>query len=67
MLEYAKGFGCFEIKSARTIQSSFFSGLNTFERDIGRTRQRHIVYAGAEQRIEKNTHISSWHGLNVSA
>lgn len=66
MLEYAEGFDCFEIKSARTIQSGFFSGLNTFERTIDRTRQRHIVYAGAEQRTEKNTRILPWHGLSVA-
>ena len=67
MLEYAEGFDCFEIKSARTIQSSFFSGLNTFERDVGRTRQRHIVYAEAEQRTEKNTRVLPWHELDVCA
>jgi len=66
MLEYAEGFDCFEIKSARTIQSGFFSGLNAFERDTSRARQRHIIYAGAEQRTEKNTRILPWQELDVS-
>ena len=65
MLEYAEGFDCFEVKSSRTIQSHFFSGLNTFERDADRVRQRHIIYAGTDQRVEKNTRILPWHGLTV--
>lgn len=65
LLEHAEGFDCFEIKSARTIQSSFFSGLQSFERDAKRTRRRHIVYAGGDSRTEKNTRIVPWHCFDV--
>ena len=51
----------------------FFHGAATMRdkraqlrRMIDRTRQRHIVYAGAEQRTEKNTRILPWHGLSVA-
>ena len=67
LLEFAEGFDCFEIKSARTIQSSFFSGLQSFERDAKRTRRRHIVYAGGDSRTEKNTRIIPWYRLEVAS
>jgi len=65
MLEYADGYDCFEIKSARTIQSGFFSGLNAFKQDTGRARQCHLVYGGLETRSEKNTRILPWQQLKV--
>jgi predicted AAA+ superfamily ATPase len=67
MLEYSEGYDCFEIKSAKTIQSSFFRGLDTFQRDVGRIRHRHIVYSGADTRTEKNTQILPWHALDLRA
>jgi len=65
MLEYADGYDCFEIKSARTIQSGFFSGLNAFKQDTRRARQCHLVYGGVETRSEKNTRILPWQQLKV--
>lgn len=65
LLEYADGYDSFEIKSARTIQPKFFSGLNTLERDTTQSRNRHIVYAGEAARVENNTRIVPWHALDV--
>lgn len=66
MLEYADGYDCFEIKSARTIHGGFFSGLDTFERDSARTRRRFIVYGGSDTRTEKKTRILPWQRLDVA-
>lgn len=65
MLEYAEGYDCFEIKSASTIQSGFFKGLDTFERDAQRARNRYIIYGGSDARTEKNTRITPWHRLLI--
>lgn len=65
LLEYAEGFDCFEIKSARTIQTDFFRGLDTFEHDAGRARHRHLVYAGIDGRTEKKTRIVPWSTMQL--
>lgn len=65
LMEYADQCDVYEIKSAQTINSDFFRGLDTFEKLIQRTRSRHLVYAGSPKRVERKTHIQPWNDFTV--
>lgn len=50
-----------EIKSAQTINTSFFKGLKNFEKNIkNRTFLKNIIYSGSDEYERENTKITSY-------
>jgi len=66
LLEYADGFDACEIKSARTITSSFFKGLEAFSRAAGVTRDSFIVYAGESRVKRRGVGVTPWKDFRVA-
>lgn len=66
LLEYADGFDACEIKSARTIASSFFKGLDAFSRAAGVTRHSFIVYAGDSRVKRRGVTATPWKDFRVA-
>lgn len=54
-----------EIKSGKTINDSFFKGLNYYAALSKKKTKTVCVYGGAEQYIYKGHQITGWDGLNI--
>lgn len=53
-----------EIKSAQTITSDFFKGLEYLSNLNNSIRNRYLVYGGKEQRNQRETEVLGWRNMN---
>lgn len=64
LLDYGNEIISVEIKSAETINSSFFKGLNYYQKLSGeKNTQRIVIYAGTNDRRQQDIDIYSYHSL----
>jgi uncharacterized protein len=54
-----------EIKSAKTINDSFFKGLNYYGALSKKKTKQVCVYGGADQYVYKNQQVTGWDGLDI--
>lgn len=54
-----------EIKSAKTINDSFFKGLNYYAALSKKKTKTVCVYGGADQHIYKGHQVTGWNGLDI--
>jgi hypothetical protein len=52
-----------EIKSAQTINTSFFKGITYFSKLSGKVGRSILVYGGGDRRIQNNVQIVGWEGV----
>ena len=52
-----------EIRSAKTINDSFFKGLNYYAALSTKKIKSHYVYGGEEQYVYKGHHVLGWNKL----
>lgn len=66
LLEGPLGTKVVEIKSGSTINASYFSNLEKFEKYSDRPLSKFIVYGGSENKNMKNTKIATWQHAALS-
>lgn len=60
ILEHANNLTAIEIKSGKTIQPSFFNGLNYFKELAGNVANSYVVYGGDESQKRSYPEVISW-------
>ena len=64
LIETGAGLRAYEIKSAQTIGSDFFKGLNYLKKLKVPIAETHLIYGGDENRIQSGHTIQSWRNVD---
>ena len=66
LIETGSGLNAYEIKSAQTIGSDFFKGLNYLQKLKVPIAETNLIYGGNETRTQSGHKVQSWRTVDFS-